>query len=83
MIYTYKVTADTCNNPRITYERSGLTAHGAKFLVNNLSQGFRQIEVYCEQTGEIVFNRYVNGEFYELPYTAAQVLSDVDGFFDE
>lgn len=60
---TYSVKADNCNTPKITYEVKGLTERSALFLANHLVEAFRQVDVTCEQTGEIMFSVYYNDDF--------------------
>jgi hypothetical protein len=60
---TYSVKADNCNSPKITYEVKELPAKSALFLANHLSEAFRNVEVVCEQTGEIAYQFYYNDDF--------------------
>ena len=63
MLTTYTVSADNCNSPRITYEVKGLAEKSALFLANHLAEGFRKVDVICDQTGEIMFSMYYNDSF--------------------
>lgn len=63
MEFTYTVTADNCNHPKITCEITGQTDKSAKFLAENLSRAFREVRVLCEQTGEVVYSFYYNDDF--------------------
>ena len=63
MLTTYSVSADNCNSPKITYEVKGLAEKSALFLANHLTEGFRDVKVVCEQTGEIMFSMYYNDSF--------------------
>lgn len=63
MLTTYSVSADNCNSPRITYEVKGLAEKSALFLANHLAEGFRKVDVICEQTGEVMFSMYYNDSF--------------------
>ena len=63
MLTTYTVNANNCNAPKITYEVKGLPKKSALFLANHLVEAFRQVDVTCEQTGEILFSMYYNDSF--------------------
>lgn len=63
MLVTYQVIADNDNMPRITYEVKGLGKNAAAFLAEHLSQGFRDVKVICESTGEVMYHLYYNDDF--------------------
>lgn len=63
MFTTYSVSADNCNSPKITYKVQGLASKAALFLANHLAEGFRKVEVICEETGELVYDIYYNDTF--------------------
>ena len=72
---TYSVKADNCNSPKITYEAQGLAAKSALFLANHLSEAFRNVEVICEQTGEIAYQFYYNDDFHKPRYDEVTCLA--------
>ena len=72
---TYSVKADNCNSLKITYEVQGLAAKSALFLANHLSEAFRNVEVVCEQTGEIAYQFYYNDDFRKTTMDEVTCLS--------
>ena len=83
MFPTYSVSADNCNAPKITYEVKGLAAKSALFLANHLAEGFRKVDVICEQTGEVVFNIYYNDDFRKPTMTELECLAIAQPIFKD
>ena len=83
MLTTYTVSADNCNSPKITYEVKGLAEKSALFLANHLLEGFRKVDVICEQTGEIVFNIYYNDDFRKPTLTELECLAIAQPIFKD
>ena len=83
MLTTYTVSADNCNAPRITYEIKGLTEKSALFLANHLAEGFRDVKVVCEQTGEIMFNIYYNDDFRKPTLTELECMAIAQPIFKD
>ena len=71
MEITYQVIADNCNSTKITFEKRGLTKNTAKYVAKVMCDAFRDVRVICEQTGEIMFNKYYNDDFF--PTTIKEV----------
>ena len=71
----YEVYADNCNCPNITYHVKGLSAHAAIFAAEHLSQGFRDVRVVNEETGEVMLNKYYNDHFYKPTMSEVECLS--------
>ena len=83
MLTTYVVNANNCNTPKITYEVGGLTAKSALFLANHLTEAFRQVDVTCEQTGEIIFSMYYNDEIRKPTMDERSCLSIAQSIFKD
>ena len=83
MLTTYSVSADNRNSPKITYEVKGLSAKSALFLANHLAEGFRDVTVVCEQTGEIMFNIYYNDDFRKPTLTELECLAIAQPIFKD
>lgn len=64
MNHTYKVVARNCEAPNIE-----ITAEGNRFAVAEyvelLQKGFRFVEVYDNETGEVVYTFYRSHEWFE------------------
>ena len=59
------VTANSCQNPAITYERNDVqTILGAIRMANALHKGFRSVEVTDCDTGETCLTKYASDDFY-------------------
>jgi hypothetical protein len=80
---TYSVKADNCNAPKITYEVKGLAKKSALFLANHLVEAFRNVEVLCEQTGELVYNVYYNDDFRKTTMDELTCLSIAQSIFKD
>jgi hypothetical protein len=72
---TYSVTADNCNAPKIIYKVEGLSSRAAKFLAEHLSQAFRQVEVFAEETGEVAYALYYDSDFKKPSMSEVECLS--------
>ena len=83
MLTTYVVNASNCNAPKITYEVKGLTEKSALFLANHLVEAFRQVDVTCEQTGEIMFSVYYNDDFRKPTMDELTCLSIAQNIFKD
>jgi hypothetical protein len=83
MLTTYSVSADNCNSPKITYEVKNLSAKSALFLANHLAEGFRDVRVSCEQTGEVMFNIYYNDDFRKPSMTELECLATAQPIFKD
>lgn len=83
MSTTYTVSADNCNSPKITYEVKGLTAKSALFLAQNLSEGFRDVKVVCEETGEVMYSLYYNDDFCKTNLTELECIAIAQSIFKD
>lgn len=80
--YSYSVSADTCESPKITVEYKGLSMDKARQVAMALEGAFRKVDVICEQTGEVMYNVYYSSEYYNKGYTCADALGVVEGLVD-
>lgn len=80
--YSYSVSADTCENPKITVEYKGLSMDKARQVAMALEGAFRKVDVICEQTGEVMYNVYYSSEYYNKGYTCSDALGVVEGLID-
>lgn len=78
-IYTYYVSADTCESPKITVEYKGLSMEKAKHIAMVLEGAFRKVDVICEQTGEVMYNVYYSSEYFERCLFCSDALGVVEG----
>ena len=83
MYPTYSVFANNCSEPKITYEISNLTANTARFIALNLAEGFREVEVICEDTGELVLSIYIDGDLFELKYDELEAIEAVKRYLPD
>ena len=80
---TYTVSADNCNAPRLTYEVKGLAEKSALFLANHLTEGFRDVKVVCDQTGEVMFSIYYNDDFRKPTLAELECLAVAQSIFKD
>ena len=80
---TYVVIANNCNSPKITYEVKGLPEKSALFLANHLTEAFRQVDVTCEQTGEVLYSVYYNDSFRKPTMDELTCLSIAQNIFKD
>jgi hypothetical protein len=62
---TYTLTASNGDSPRITYTQEGIPENRIRELYSHAQCSFRDIQVTCDQTGELVFQTYTSGEFFQ------------------
>lgn len=75
---TYSLSATNGENFKVSVSISNLTEQQVLAVLNNCEYGFRDIEVVCEQTGEIMYNRYWSGEWFDKfrkPWTPESALT--------
>jgi hypothetical protein len=75
MDFTYKVVANNNSMPNITYSVKGLSRNAASFLANHLTQGFCEVAVICEDTGEYVIQMQYSTDFKKPTLTEIECLS--------
>ena len=65
MEITYKVEAKCNNTSGINVEFKGIGYIGTAFeCAENLECAFPMVDVICEQTGEVVYSRYITTDFF-------------------
>ena len=74
---TYTVTAKSCENPNITIEYRELCGECVDECVVELNTAFRSVEVICEQTGEVVYSRYVGADWFTPFASYGEVIDSV------
>lgn len=78
----FKVTANSCQNPNITYERDDVaTALGAKRMAKALFKGFRNVEVMDKETGEICLTVYEGDEMFKPSLDWASAIDHAEDEF--
>lgn len=78
---TYTLTANNGDNPRITYTQEGIPECRIQKLYANAQCSFRDVQVTCDQTGELIFQVYTSDEFFTplLPMVhTLTVLAEID-----
>lgn len=79
------VTANSCQNPAITYERSDIvTMLRAKRMANALFRGFRSVEVTDGETGEVCLSIYAGDEMFDatLDWASAIDLAEDEFYYE-
>lgn len=77
-ITTYSVTARNCRGMSVTFSNLGCLT--AKSVAEILSYAFRDLEVVCDQTGEIMYNIYKDLEWYHATNTEEGAIKEVKLF---
>lgn len=60
---TFKVVAENCETPHIRIEVEG-NRFSAFEYANLLTKAFRQVDVYCNETGEVMSNSYISDDWF-------------------
>ena len=82
--YTYTVKADNGQHkPRIEFSHDAVAGHQAKAVALLLTKAFRNVEVLCNETGEVMFHNYVACEWFEPDLEISTVLSVVEDKLDD
>lgn len=74
---TYTITAKSCENPNVVIEYEGLCDKCIDECVEELNTAFRSVEVICEQTGEVVYSRYVGADWFNAFASYGEVIDEV------
>lgn len=61
---TYTVTAKSLDYKNLTISFDGLSCLCAKTVCEILGYAFRQIDIICDQTGEVAYNHYKSPDFF-------------------
>ena len=65
MEITYKVEAKCNKAIGLNVEFKGLTSIDEAFdCANTLTEAFPQVDVICEQTGEVAYSQYISTDFF-------------------
>jgi hypothetical protein len=72
---TYTLTANNGDNPRITYEQTGIPASYIRDMYENAQCSFREVQVTCDQTGELIFQAYASADFFKQLFPMAHTLT--------
>lgn len=75
---TYTLTANNGDNPRINYEQVGIPECLIRKLYANAQCSFREVQVTCDQTGELIFQTYTSGEFFEPMFPMVHTLASLE-----
>ena len=63
---TYTLKVDSCEAcPKIVAEFPNISENVIQRAIQGAKEGFRSVEVVCEQTGEIMFTYYASTDFHE------------------
>ena len=73
--FTYHILADNCNMPKITFEIKNIPKNTAKYVAGVLGEAFRKVDVICENTGEVVYNIYHDGDFLTFSISEIEAIS--------
>lgn len=73
----YKITADTCQEPKVVFTQTGMTFEKARYTATTLSGGFRNVRVVNELTGEVVFSIYSSPGFFSPACAVAEALKKI------
>jgi hypothetical protein len=79
---TYTVTADNCEAIRVTTEVKGLPMHSALFAFEQLVQGFRDVRIIREDTGEVMKSVYYDGEKIKPNCSESTSIDMIKALFD-
>lgn len=63
----FSVTANSCEATNISVTFKDLDIHKAKMVAEILEQGFRDVNVVSQETGEVIYSHYVGSEYFK-PY---------------
>lgn len=63
----FSVTANSCEASNVSVVFKDLDIHKAMMVAKTLEQGFRDVDVVSQETGEIIYKHYVGSEYFK-PY---------------
>lgn len=78
---TYSVTANNCKGMSVTFSRLGCLT--AKTVAEILSYAFRDLQVVCDQTGEVAYNHYKSPDWFARYDTEMEAIQKVVLFIAE
>lgn len=72
---TYTLTLDSCESrPKIVASFEAIPEDKVKRAFEFASKNFRDVQVTCDQTGEIIFNHYVDCDWFEPIYNYGEAI---------
>lgn len=60
----FTVTANSCEATNISVIFKDLDIHKAKMVAKILEQGFRDVDIVSQETGEVAYRHYVSSELF-------------------
>lgn len=83
MSNTYTISVETRNTNNVSAIFRNVPIHKVEPCVAVLESAFRDVEVADEETGEVVYNKYVGGDWFEEEATVGEVLDEINDYLTE
>lgn len=80
---TYTVTAKSLDHKNLTVSFGDLSCLAAKTVSEILGYAFRQIDIICDQTGEVAYNHYKSPDWFARYDTEMEAIQKVVLFIAE
>ena len=80
---TYTVTAKSLDYKNLTVSFGDLSCLKAKTVAEMLGYAFRQIDIVCDQTGEVAYNHYKSPDWFARYDTEMEAIQKVVLFIAE
>lgn len=75
MEFTYCMTVKNCEiKPKVESEFSEIPQERVNRAAEFAARNFRDVEIICEQTGEVIFRFYMASDFFVVVYNHGEAL---------
>jgi hypothetical protein len=83
MSNTYTISVETRNSNNVSATFRNVPNYKVEPCVSVLETAFRDIEVVDEETGEVVYSKYVGGDWFEAEASVGEVIDEINDYLAE
>lgn len=83
MTMTYTISVETRDSNNVSATFRNVPDHKVEACVSVLESAFRDIEVVDEETGEVVYNKYVGADWFVAETTVGEVIDEINEYLAE
>ena len=83
MSNTYTIYVETCDSNNVSATFRNVPIHKVEPCVAVLESAFRDVEVVDGETGEVVYRKYVGGDWFEAEATIGEVIDEINEYLAE
>ena len=83
MSMTYTISVETRDSNNVSATFRNVPDYKVEACVSVLESAFRDIEVVDEETGEVIYNKYVGADWFVAETTVGEVIDEINKYLAE